>query len=154
MKALFDEVDLRILEQLQDDGRKPFTRIAAEIGVSEATVRARIQRLTRRGVVKFVASVDPHSLGLVYVRLAIRVQGAALTRATEAIAAIPEVIFLDVVSGGFDLMAEVVCRDPADLLRLLSDEIRAVPGVTQVETFHVLRNAKDLWRYSVLADRS
>lgn len=153
MKALFDEVDLRILEQLQDDGRKPFTKIAAEIGVSEATVRARIQRLTRRGVVKFVASVDPQSLGLVYVRLAIKVQGPALKRATEALAAIPEVIFLDMVSGGFDLMAEVVCRDPSDLLRLLSDEIRTIPGVTQVETYHVLRNAKDQWRYSVLADR-
>ena len=153
MKAIFDELDLSILEQLQDDGRKPFTRIAAEIGVSEATVRARIQRLTRRKVVKFVASVDPHALGLVYVRLAIRVQGPALRRATEALTAIPEAIFVDVVSGGFDLMAEVVCRDPADLFRLLSDDIRTIPGVTQVETFHVMQTAKDQWRYSVLADR-
>jgi Lrp/AsnC family transcriptional regulator for asnA, asnC and gidA len=151
MAAPFDELDLRILEQLQDDGRRPFTRIAQELGVAEATVRARVSRLQRRKVVKFVADVDPIELGLVFAYVGLRIQGPALKRATEALNAIPETVYVMVTTGAYDLMAEIVCADNEDLLRLLQDEIRSVPGLVAVDTINVLRISKDQWRYSTIA---
>ena len=85
----FDDLDLRILEQLQEDGRASFARIAAALGVSEGTVRTRVGRLTRSNLVKFVADIDPRDLGLVEVYLGLRIQGPALERAVEQITAIP-----------------------------------------------------------------
>jgi len=100
--------------------------------------------------VKFVVDVDPNDLGLVYVYLAVRVQGTALARAIERMIAVPEVIFLGRTLGGYDLMAEVICRGNDDLMRLL-DEMRAIPGVVQLDTFTVLRVEKEDWRFAGLA---
>lgn len=151
MAKPFDELDLRILEQLQDDGRRPFTKIADDLGVAEATVRARVSRLHRRKVVKFVADVDPIELGLVFAYVGIRIQGSALKRATEALNAIPETVYVMVTTGPYDLLAEIVCRDNKDLLRLLQDEVRTIPGLASVDTMNVLRISKDQWRYSTIA---
>ncbi len=153
MSATVDRLDLRILGKLQEDGRRPFTRIAAELGVSEATIRARVSRLTRRNAVKFVAEVDPHELGLVFAYVGIKVNGKALKRAVEMLAEIPEMISIVVCAGSFDLITEVACATNDDLLRVLQDEIRQTPGVEQVEAFVSLRIAKDVFRYPVLADQ-
>ena len=149
-KLRFDKLDLRILEQLQIDGRMPFTRIAEELGVSDATIRARVSRLTRGRMVKFVADVDANDLGLVEVYLGLQVQGPALDRVLDAIAAIPEVPYAAECSGAFDILCELVCRDNDDLLRLLRD-VRKIPGVTRVDTLTVLKIRKDNWRYAALA---
>lgn len=148
-KPLLDDLDRRILQQLQIDGRMPFTRIAEELGVSDATIRARVARLTRGRMVKFVADVDASDLGLVEVYLGLRVQGPAFDRAVEAITATPEIPYAAVCTGAFDILCELVCRDNDELLRLLGD-IRAIPGVSHVETITVLKIRKDDWRYSAL----
>jgi len=149
-KAWFDSLDRKILQQLQIDGRMPFTKIAEELGVSDATVRARVNRLTRSRLVKFVADVDANDLGLVEVYLGVRVHGSALERAVDALIGTPEIPYAAVVTGAFDVLCELVCRDNDDLVRLLT-EIRGIPGVTSVETITVLKIRKDDWRYSVLA---
>lgn len=128
----------------------PFTTIAAELGVSDATVRARVNRLTRSGMVKFVVDVDAGNFGLVEVYVGLQVQGPAIDRALEAIAAIPEVPFAAECSGLFDILCEVICRSNDDLLELLR-AIRKIPGVTRVETLTVLKIRKDTWRYAALA---
>lgn len=150
MPPRIDELDLRILDLLQTDGRMPFVKIAEELGVSDTTVRTRVDRLVRRFGVKFVVDVDPNDLGLVYVYLAIRVQGAALARAVERMTALPSVIFLARTVGTHDLMAEAICRDNNDLMRLL-DEVRAIPGVVRMDTLTVLRVEKEDWRFVGLA---
>ena len=149
-----DEIDVRILDQLQIDGRMSFARIAKNVGVAESTVRARVGRLRRRKLVRFVADLDPNDLGLVYVYVGFRVQGAALKRVLGTIEATPEIIYAVLTSGSFDVLSELVCRDNDDLLRLL-EELRHVPGVAHMETLTVLRIAKDEWRYAalLLADR-
>ncbi len=150
MTPRIDELDLRILDLLQTDGRMPFVKIAEELGVSDTTVRTRVDRLVRRFGVKFVVDVDPNDLGLVYVYLAVGVQGAALARAVERMTALPSVIFLARTLGTHDLMAEAICRDHEDLMRLL-DEVRAIPGVVRMDTLTVLRVEKEDWRFVGLA---
>lgn len=147
MKPLIDELDLKIMAKVQDDGRRPFTAVAADLGVSEATVRARVARMQRTGVLKFVANVDPHTLGLFYVVIGLRVQGPGLKRAIEIMASIPEVSYALVTAGTYDIVAEVVCRDHVDLLRLLRDEIRSIPGLQDVDTMTVLETIKEQWGY-------
>lgn len=150
MKPKMDDLDIQILDMLQADGRAPFVKIAEALGVSDTTVRARVDRLVRQFSVKFIVDVDPKELGLVYVNLAVRVQGPAISRAIQRMASLPEVIFLGRTTGGYDLMAEMVCRDNDDLMRLL-DEIRAIPGLVQLDTFTVLRVEKENWRFGGLA---
>ena len=144
-----DQLDVRILDLLQVDGRRPFVQIAKELGVSDATVRARVERLTKRGTVKFVVDVDPNELGLTYVYIGVRVQGPAMNRVVERMASLPEVIFLVRITGGYDLLAELVCRDNDDLMHLM-DEMRAIPGVVSLDVFTVLKVEKEEWRYNGL----
>lgn len=148
-----DALDVRIMQQLQIDGRMPFTRIAKKVGVSEATVRARVGRLTRRRMVRFVTDIDAGDLGLVEAYLGVRVQGPALDRAIEAITAVPEIPYAAACSGPYDILCEVVCRDNDDLLRLLM-EIRRAPGVWSIDTITVLKIHKDDWRYEALLPRA
>lgn len=145
-----DDIDLRILDALQEDARTPFVRLAKDLGVSDTTVRARIDRLVRHFGVKFIVDVDPKELGLSYAYLGIRVQGPAMSRTVDRMSDLPEIIFLGRTIGGYDLLAELVCRDNDDVLRML-DEIRAIPGVTQVDTYSVLRVEKENWRFTSLA---
>lgn len=145
-----DELDIRILEQLQLDGRMPFSRIATTLGVSDVTVRTRVSRLVNAKLVKFVTDVDPSQLGLIEVYLGVLIQGPALDRAISTLTAIPEVTYAVELSGAFDLLCELIARDNDDLLRLLR-EVRTTPGVTRVETLTVLRIHKETWRFAGLA---
>jgi len=153
MRPHIDQLDLMILDLLQADARAPIVRIAKELGVSDTTVRSRVDNLTRRFNLKFVVDVDPKDLGLVYAYLALRVHGPAIARAVERMSAMAEIFWLGRTTGGYDLLAEMVCRDNDDLLRVL-DDIRAIPGVTQLDTFTVLRVEKEDWRFSGLARES
>src|SRR5262245_46466466 len=102
-RSTFDETDIAILEAVQDEGRKPFTKVAEELGVSEATVRARVARLERLGVVKFVADVDPIALGRVFANIGIRVQGTHLQQAINVVADLPETSYAMVTAGAYDI---------------------------------------------------
>lgn len=150
MDSRIDELDIQLLDLLQTDARMPFVKLAEALGVSDTTVRTRIDRLVRLIGVKFVVDVDPADLGLLYLYLAARVQGATMTRAIERLSLLPEIVFLGRTTGGYDLICEVVCRDNDDLTRLL-DEVRAIPGIVHMDTFNVLRVEKEDWRFSGFA---
>jgi Lrp/AsnC family transcriptional regulator for asnA, asnC and gidA len=150
MGQKLDDIDLQILDALQVDARTPLVRLAESIGVSDTTVRARIDRLVRRFGVRFVVDIDPKELGMLYFYLGVGVQGPAMTRAVDRMSALPEIIFLGRTVGGYDLLAEMVCRDNADMVRML-DEIRSIAGVTQVDTYTVLTIEKENWRFTGLA---
>lgn len=150
MRKNLDDIDLQILDALQVDARTSFVRLAKSLGVSDTTVRARIDRLTRRFGMRFVVDIDPEKLGMLYLYLGVRVQGPAMTRAVDRMSELPEIIFLGRTVGGYDLLAEMVCRDNADMIRML-DEIRSIAGVTQVDTYTVLTIEKENWRFTGLA---
>lgn len=141
-----DRIDRAIIEQLQADGRAPYTRLGAAVGLSEAAVRQRVQRLVDSGVIQVVAVTNPLSLG--YRRMAmigVRTEGP-----TEGVAAtlqaMDDIDYLVVTAGSFDFLAEVVVSDDGELLAL-TNRIRAVPGVTSTETFIYLDLVKQTFEW-------
>jgi Lrp/AsnC family transcriptional regulator, regulator for asnA, asnC and gidA len=142
------ELDKGIIEHLQSDGRRAYTRIASELGVSEAAVRARTNRLIERGVLQIVGVTDPLKLGYDQMAMVgVRCEGSALMSAAEAISELPEVIYVVVTAGTFDLLVETVCRDNESLLTFLSEKLRRVPGVAATETFVYLRIVKQSYHW-------
>ncbi len=141
-----DEVsalDKRIIEHLQQDGRRPFTQIAADLGVSEAAVRARTNRLVERGTLQVVGVTDPLKLGFQQqAMIGIRCESNRLLAVAEAVSTFPEVSYVVVTAGAFDLLIEVVCENNEALLTFLADRLRAVDGVRDTETFVYLRMVK------------
>src|SRR3954451_8295073 len=140
-----DDVNKRIIEQLQRDGRISYAALAKVVGLSEAAVRQRVQRLLDNGVMQIVAVTDPLTLGFArQVMFGIRVAGD-LRSVADALAAVPEVDYVVICAGGYDLLVELVCTDDEHLLSLLNDTIRAVPGITSTETFVYLKLAKQTY---------
>ena len=150
-RADFDDLDLRIIDTLSEDGRKPYTAVADELEVAESTIRARVARLQRLGAIRFVTDVKPHELGLLFAYLGVRIMGADVRRAVEAVCKIPEAVYVIETTGTYDMLVEVIARDSDDLLRLMQEEFRKAPGVAQVDTFMGLRIAKGSFRYTAIA---
>jgi Lrp/AsnC family transcriptional regulator, regulator for asnA, asnC and gidA len=145
-----DAVDRRIVAALQRDGRRPFTSIADELGVSEATVRQRVARLQAAGIMQVVAVTDPMTLGYkTMAMVGISVDGGALGRVAEAVRRLPEVSYLVLTAGSFDMLAEVVCEDNDHLLRVLSEDLAGVDGVRQTQAFMYLRLLKEAYTWSL-----
>ena len=145
--SVLDSVDRRIVELLQRDGRRPYGAIANDVGLSEAAVRRRVQRLRDSGVMQIVAITDPLQLG--YGRealIGVRVQGDVRTVA-DKIASIEEANYVVMTAGSFDIIAEVIAVDDNALVHLLNDSIRSIPGVTEVETFLYLKLAKQTYAW-------
>jgi Lrp/AsnC family transcriptional regulator for asnA, asnC and gidA len=148
-----DKTDHSILNFLQENGRKPYTEIAQQLGISEGTVRNRVNRLIEDGVVRIVGLVDPVSFGLdAPAIIGISVAPAELEKAAAQIAAFPEVGLIVEVSGEYDLIVEVICRDREHLAVFLNDRLSSVPGIVKTETFLVLRTFKMV--RSVIPDQS
>ena len=142
-KNSIDEIDLRIIEALQLDGRRPFTKLAAELGISEASVRQRVANLMNTHVMQIVAITNPIKLGFSLASMiGIRVSGDRLLEVAEEISAFDEIIYLIITTGSFDLLAEVVCRDNDHLLSFLTEKLYKVQGVQQAETYMYLRVCK------------
>ena len=141
-KQPIDAISKQIVEQLQLDGRKSYAEIAKVVGLSEAAVRQRVQKLTESGIAQIVAVTDPLSLG--FNRLAmigVRVSGD-IRKVADELAEMPEVSYLIMTAGSFDLMFEVVCEDDEALIEMLNSRIRAVSGVISTETFMYLNIQK------------
>jgi Lrp/AsnC family transcriptional regulator for asnA, asnC and gidA len=136
-----DAANLTIIEALRRDGRRPYGAIAEEVGLSEAAVRRRVQRLRESGVIQIVAVTDPARLGFTrQAMVGIAVDGD-VRRVAAHLAALPEVGHVVMCAGSFDVLAEVVCEDDDHLLALLNDRVRSVPGVRATETFLYLNLA-------------
>ena len=145
--AVLDSVAKGIIEQLQQDGRRSYAAIAKVVGLSEAAVRQRVQRLVETGVVQIVAVTDPMQVGFERQALiGINVQGD-VTAVADALAEVPEVDYVVITAGSFDVIAEVVCENDDHLLDLLSSRIRNVDGVTGTETFVYLKLRKQLYNW-------
>ena len=147
--VVIDEVAKHIIEQLQQDGRRSYASIGKAVGLSEAAVRQRVQRLVDAGVVQIVAVTDPMQLGFDRQALiGIGVDGA-LEPVADALVAMDEVDYVVMTTGGFDILCEVVCESDEHLLELLSTRIRAVAGVSSTQTFMYLKLAKQTYSWGV-----
>jgi len=147
--VLLDDVSKAIVEQLQQDGRRAYATIAKAVGLSEAAVRQRVQRLLDAGVMQIVAVTDPLRLGFRrQAMVGVKVSGDT-REVAQAIAALDEVDYVVNCAGGFDLLVEIVCEDDDHLLAILNEEIRTVPGVTATETFVYLKLEKQTYTWGV-----
>lgn len=133
--AALDPLSKAIIEQLQEDGRRPYATIGRAVGLSEAAVRQRVQRLVESGVMQIVAVTDPVQVGFTrQAMIGIRAEGD-LRRLADTLSEVAEVDYVVITAGGFDLLVEVVCEDDDHLLTLLNETVRRLPGVRGTETF-------------------
>ncbi|SDY72112.1 Lrp/AsnC family transcriptional regulator, regulator for asnA, asnC and gidA [Micromonospora pattaloongensis] len=144
--ALLDDVAKQIIEQLQEDGRRPYAAIGKAVGLSEAAVRQRVQRLLDAGVMQIVAVTDPLQLGFPrQAMIGLRTSGD-LERVADRLAELEEVDYVVITAGSFDLLTEVVCRNDDHLLEILQ-RLRAVEGVVSTEAFVYLKLRKQTYSW-------
>lgn len=137
-----DSTSKAIIEQLQLDGRRSYAEIGKAVGLSEAAVRQRVQKLTDAGVMQIVAVTDPMRLGFSrQAMLGIRVSGDTRVVADQ-LAEMPEISYVVLSAGSFDIMVEIVCEDDDALIEVLNEKIRALGGVASTETFVYLQLKK------------
>jgi Lrp/AsnC family transcriptional regulator for asnA, asnC and gidA len=142
-----DAIDRALIGLLQEDGRLPYSRLARAVGLSEPAVRQRVQRMIEDGTIQVVAVTDPlRTGGRVVAMVGVRVDGDA-ARVAEALAELPEVIYVVVTSGRFDVLAELVCEDHHELATLLNERVRATPGVRSTESWLELGVYKHAFNY-------
>jgi len=145
--TLLDAPNRAIIEALQRDGRQPYGAIAEEVGLSEAAVRRRVQRLRESGIMQIVAVTDPLQLGFTrQAMIGISVEGD-VRRVAEKLTSLDEVAYVVMCAGSFDILAEIVCESDERLLHVLNDSVRSIPGVRATETFLYLKLAKQTYTW-------
>lgn len=138
-----DTLDHQIIAELRRDGRPANTDLARRLGVSEATVRNRVQRLMSNDIIRITAAVNLSRLGYdLHTVIGISCEPASLPKVMNDLASAPEVRLLSAVSGRFDLMATVCLRSHSDLFAFLTERVGTIPGVRDTETLLVLRMSK------------
>jgi Lrp/AsnC family transcriptional regulator, regulator for asnA, asnC and gidA len=141
-----DDVSKAIIEQLQQDGRRSYAAIGKVVGLSEAAVRQRVQRLLESGVMQIVAVTDPLSLGFLrQAMIGVKCEGD-LDKVADELAGMDEIDYVVITAGSFDLLAELVCENDDHLLELLG-RIRAIPAVTSTESFVYLKLRKQIYSW-------
>ncbi|MHB1431882.1 MAG: Lrp/AsnC family transcriptional regulator [Streptosporangiaceae bacterium] len=143
---VLDAVSRHIIEQLQQDGRRSYAAIGKAVGLSEAAVRQRVQRLLDLGAMQIVAVTDPMSLGFRrQTMIGIRCNGD-LERVADLLAGMEAIDYVVITAGSFDLLIEVVCENDDQLLEILG-RVRALPSVTTTETFVYLKLRKQTYQW-------
>ena len=145
-RVVLDDVSKRIIEQLQQDGRRSYGAIGRAVGLSEAAVRQRIQRLVDAGVMQIVAVTDPLTLGFRrQTMIGVRCVGD-IERVADLLAGMDEIDYVVITAGSFDLLIEVVCEDDDRLLEIIS-QVRTIPSVTSTEMFMYLKLRKQTYSW-------
>ena len=146
---VLDDVSKSIIEELQRDGRRSYASIGKVVGLSEAAVRQRVQRLVESGVMQVVAVTDPLELGFArQAMIGIRASGP-LEPIADELASLAEVDYVVITAGSFDLLVEVVCESDEELLSVLSNKIRTIENVISTETFMYLQLRKQTYSWGV-----
>ncbi|RDI67959.1 Lrp/AsnC family transcriptional regulator [Nocardia pseudobrasiliensis] len=144
---VLDDIARQIIAQLQEDGRRPYATIGKAVGLSEAAVRQRVQRLSDAGVIQIVAVSDPLQVGLFrQAMVAITVDGP-LRPVSDALAAMDEITYVVECAGRYDVLCEAVCGDDHALLDLVSNRLRTLPGVARAEIMMYLELRKQTYQW-------
>jgi Lrp/AsnC family transcriptional regulator for asnA, asnC and gidA len=141
-----DEVSKRLIEQLQEDGRRSYAALGRAVGLSEVAVRQRVQRLLDEGIIQIAAVTDAAAVGFHrQAMVGVKVEGE-IRRVAEKLVDIPEADYVVVCAGQFDMLIELICEDDNHLMGVV-DSIRSVPGVRATETFVYLKLAKETYSW-------
>jgi Lrp/AsnC family transcriptional regulator for asnA, asnC and gidA len=142
-----DDIDKALVTALQHNGRESYASLAKVVGLSEAAVRQRVQRLLDDGVVQIVGVTDPTVMGFQRWAMVGLVVEGDVRKVSEALVAIEAIDYVVLTAGSFDLLIEVVCEDDDSLLALLNEQVRSIPGVRSTETFVYLKLAKQTYAW-------
>jgi Lrp/AsnC family transcriptional regulator, regulator for asnA, asnC and gidA len=144
-----DDINKAIIAQLQEDGRRSYAAIAGSVGLSEAAVRQRVQRLIDAGVMQVVAVTDPMQLGFArQAMIGIRVRGP-IEPVADRLAELVEIDYVVITAGHYDILVEAVCESDEHLLEVLSDKIRNLEGVESTDTLVYLKLRKQTYSWGV-----
>lgn len=142
-----DQIGKAIISELQQDGRRPYAAIGQAVGLSEAAVRQRVQRLLDTGVMQIVAVTDPAHVGFAReAMVGLEVDGD-VEKVADQLAAMDELDYVVICAGGFDILAEIVCEDDERLLDIVNKRIRAIPGVRRAEVFMYMKLHKQTYEW-------
>ena len=145
-----DAVDRAILGCLRTDGRMTNKAIGHSVGVTEATVRRRLQRMQDSGTLRVVPVVEPNTIGLnTGLFVGLKVTPGHTAEVSEAIAKLPEVRYVAVTAGQYDMLVEAFVGGTSDLASLILDAIGRTPHVVSIETMTVLRVAKFAYEWEI-----
>ena len=145
--AVLDDVSKAIIEQLQQDGRRPYATIGKAVGLTEAAVRQRVSKLLETGVMQIVAVTDPLQVGFNReAMIGIEVDGD-MEAVADVLSLMDEISYIILTAGSFDIILEVVCEDDEALLEVINRKIRAIPGVRRTETFMYLKLRKQSYTW-------
>lgn len=145
--VVLDGIDKAIIRELQNDGRTPYAKLGPAVGLSQAAVRQRVQRLVDSGVMQVVAVTDPLTLGFTLQAMIGLVVEGDLIPVSETLAAIERVEYVVVTAGRYDILIEVVADGNVDLLEFLNDSVRTLPGVRHAEVFTYLHLKKQTYTW-------
>ena len=141
-----DRIDQYIIESMRKDGRTAFAQIAEKLKVSPGMIRQRYNRLVELGYLKVVAVTNPLMMGMrTMAMIGIRTDGRKMLQVAENVAKLKEVVYLVVVSGRYDLMAEVFCKDDEEMLKFLTEKLAKVDGIRETETFMHMKIMKEIY---------
>ena len=141
-----DSIDQYIIESMRKDGREAFAQIAEQLNVSPGMIRQRYNRLVELGYLKVVAVTNPLMMGMRTLALiGIRTDGRKMLQVAENVAKLNEVVYLVIVSGRYDIMAEVFCKDDEDMLKFLTEKLAKVDGIRETETFMHMKIMKEIY---------
>lgn len=146
-RGAIDDISRAIIEQLQEDGRRPYASIGKAVGLSEAAVRQRVQKLVESGVMQIVAVTDPIRTGFARQAMVAVSTSGDVERVADTLAAIDEVDYIVITAGSVDLIVEVVVTDDAHLLELVNARIRTIDGVISTESFVYLKLVKQTYNW-------
>ena len=141
-----DNIDQYIIDAMRKDGREAFAQIAEKLNVSPGMIRQRYNRLVELGYLKVVAVTNPLMMGMRTMALiGIRTDGRKMLQVAENVAKLNEVVYLVIVSGRYDIMAEVFCKDDEDMLKFLTEKLAKVDGIRETETFMHMKIMKEIY---------
>lgn len=145
---MLDETDRAIISYLQYDGRMPYTRIAAELGLSEGGVRRRVKKLIDQGSLQIVGIVEPHDIGLQEASMiGVKIEGRPIDEVADQISEFREVTYLFQAAGEFDLFVEVYCLNREHFVNFLNEKLQQIPGVRGTKLFPILKMYKLSYRW-------
>ena len=145
---MFDETDRAIISYLQYDGRMPYTKIAAELGLTEGGIRRRVKKMIDQGSLQIVGIVEPHEIGLDEASMiGVSVEGRSIDDVAEDISKLQEVTYLFQAAGEFDLFVEAYCEDREHFVNFLNKKLQQIPGVRSTQSFLILKMYKLSYRW-------
>ncbi|UOF91213.1 Lrp/AsnC family transcriptional regulator [Fodinisporobacter ferrooxydans] len=143
-----DDLDLKIISHLQEDGRKSFKEIADDVGVTERTVRLRVSQLKENGIIQIVGVVSPIKLGLQVVAIVqIAIDEAELLNSIELLKEMPEVRFITWTTGEYQLLIQVVNHSLHSLLNFLKEKIKTIPNIRKTNVMLEMEVFKNEFRF-------